>query len=236
DLKDVTNLASLVDKIGEISGIDWIRLLYVQPQHVSDQLIETIAANEKVCHYLDMPLQHASAGVIRRMNRWGEGDRYLSIIDRLRAKVPDIALRTSLIVGFPGETDEDIMILSRFLRAARMDYVGVFKFSAEDGTPAAGLPDQIENEIINERSTQIEALIDEMARSSQSRFVGRSLKVLIESSDSGRCIGRSRYQAPEIDGEVIVEGCSLKPGVITDVRITGHGNYDLFGTRVTCRT
>ena len=235
DLKDVTNLASLVDKIGEISGIDWIRLLYVQPQHVSDQLIETIAANEKVCPYLDMPLQHASSDVIRSMNRWGGSDRYLRVIERLRAKVPDIALRTSIIIGFPGETDDDIMILSKFLRAAQLDYVGVFQFSAEDGTPAAGLPGQIEDETIRDRSTQIEALIEEIAQSRQSRFVGRSLKVLIESSDSGRCIGRSRYQAPEIDGEVIIDGRSLKPGVITEVKITGHSNYDLFGTLVACR-
>ncbi len=236
DLKGDLSLASLVERIGETPGIDWIRLLYVQPQHVSDHLIETIASNEKVCPYLDMPLQHASTAVIRNMNRWGGSDHYLKIIERLRAKVPDIALRTSIIIGFPGETDEDIMILSRFLKAAELDYVGVFQFSAEDGTPAADFPDQIEEEAIRERSTLIETLINEIAGSRQSRFVGRSLKVLMESVDGGASIGRSRYQAPEIDGEVIVEGCVLKPGVITDVKITGHNNYDLFGTRVVCRT
>lgn len=236
DIDSGTNLAKLLYDIGDKTDIRWIRLLYLQPQHVTKELIATIRDSEKICPYLDIPFQHASPGIMRVMKRWGEGRRYLEVIEDLRAAVPEISLRTSIMVGFPGETDEDILYLSRFLRSAALDYVGVFEFSAEDGTHAASLPDQIPSETKRERAGQIRALVDDISKKRNERFIGEDLEVLVDFCERDLSFGRSRHQAPEIDGEVVFEQDNVKPGEIVEVRIESYEDYDFRGKLVKCLT
>jgi len=232
DLANASDLPSLINNLSLTEGIEWLRLLYLQPQHVTDELIETIANNNKVCPYLDMPVQHASTKVISAMNRWGDGAAYLKIFERLRRRVPDIALRTSVIVGFPGENKTDLRTLAEFLTAAELDYVGIFEFSAEDGTPAAGMNGQISAPVKAERANQIKALADDISARRRERFVGRELDVLIDSQDSGVVIGHTRYQAPEIDGDTYVTGITGAVGDFVRAKIESQDDYELKGRAV----
>lgn len=229
DLLPPTDLPALLGRLADVNGIEWIRLMYVQPQYVSAELISVMAAETKICSYLDLPFQHADAGIIKAMKRWGDESVYLKIIDDIRQKIPDIALRTSLIVGFPGETKSELARLTRFLRRAELDYVGVFEFSAQEGTPAADYAGQLSERIKRKRSEQIRSLADEISAGRTGRFVGRTIDVLIESGSDDYFVGRSRWQAPEIDGEVIINGGGLKPGDMARVRIEANRDYDLVG-------
>ena len=236
EIDSETNLAKLLYDIGDKTDVRWMRLLYLQPQHATKELIATIRDSEKICPYLDIPFQHASPGIMRAMKRWGEGRRYLEMIEELRAAIPEISLRTSIMVGFPGETDEDILYLSSFLQSAALDYVGVFEFSAEDGTPAASLADQVSSETKRERAGQIRALIDDVSKKRHERFIGEELEVLVEFCDQDLAFGRSRHQAPEIDGEVVFEQGNVKPGEIVEVKIKSYEDYDFKGKLVKCLT
>ncbi len=212
-------------------GLRWLRLMYAYPGHITDALIETMAGDERIVHYLDMPLQHAHPDTLRRMRR--PAPRHaLEHIEKLRQAMPDIALRTTFIVGYPGETEEEFQALLDFVIAARFDKVGVFEFSPEPGTPAASLPDQVPDEVKAERRARLMEAQQRISLERNQAQVGRVLDVLVEGQDQGICYGRSYRDAPEIDGLVLFPG-QAPVGEIAPVRITGALEYDLEGVLVT---
>jgi ribosomal protein S12 methylthiotransferase len=222
-------LPTLIELIlSEAPQLRWLRLMYAYPQHVTPRLIETMASHRQVCHYLDIPLQHAHPNVLRRMNRPSDIDRVRLLISRLREAMPDISLRTSFIVGYPGETEEEFEALLDFVGEMAFDKVGVFTYSREEGTMAAELPGQIPEEVKEERYGTLMELQQRISLERNRLMIGRKLEVLIEGCGDGLSFGRSYRDAPEIDGLVIVEG-EIRPGDMVEVKITGAMEYDLIG-------
>lgn len=218
----------LLDRLAEIDGIRWIRLLYCYPTRVSDELIRTIAENEKVCKYIDIPLQHCSDRMIRAMHRQGTKDQYLRLFDRVRELCPDGALRTTFIVGFPGETDADFEELVDFARRVEFDRAGVFTYSAEEGTPAAEMPDQIGKRIMNGRFQRFMELQRDISLKRNRSLVGTRMDVLAESIQGKTVVGRSYRDAPDIDGLVYISDADqVRPGDFTSVVVTEARDYDL---------
>jgi ribosomal protein S12 methylthiotransferase len=229
DLPDTPVLADLVRKLAKVEGLAWLRLMYVQPDAITPDLLEAMAASPVVCRYLDMPLQHASREVLRRMGRRGDAAEYLRLIGIIRSLLPGVTLRTTLIAGFPGETREDSKRLLDFVRDARLDYVGVFPYSAEEGTPAAGMPDQVPNRTIIARAQRLRDAADEIGVEKVADLIGRTLDVLVEGVDEeGRTFGRHRGQAPEIDGFVILDTAAAAGEIVSAVIVDTLG-YDLIG-------
>ncbi|WNC12471.1 30S ribosomal protein S12 methylthiotransferase RimO [Brevibacillus brevis] len=224
-------LPELLNRLSEVDGIQWIRLHYAYPGFFTDELIRTFAANPKVCKYVDMPLQHSEDHILKRMRRPGRQTDIRELVAKIRAEVPDVALRTSLIVGFPGETEEDFARLCEFVKDIRFDRLGVFTYSNEDDTPASRLPDHVDEETKEKRANMLMEIQREVAGDRNSRFVGEVLDVLIERYE-GRgdiYVGRTQYDAPEIDGEVFVSGFKGELGSIAKVKITHSFEYDLAG-------
>lgn len=212
--------------IHESPGLGWLRLLYAYPQHVTPRLIESMASLPQVCHYLDIPLQHGHPEVLRRMRRPDNLEGTLALLAGLRAAMPDVALRTSFIVGFPGETEAEFEGLLDFMRVARMDKVGVFPYSVEEGTPAALLPDKVPSQVIQERFERAMSLQQGISRECNLRQVGRELDVLVEGSSSDLSVGRCYRDAPEIDGVVLIPA-KLRAGDWARVRVVSAQEYDL---------
>lgn len=206
----------------------WLRLLYAYPGRISSALIETMAGDPRVCHYLDLPLQHAHPAVLRRMRRPADVDETRRLLAELRAAMPDIALRTSFIAGFPGESESEFEALLDFVSEARFDRLGVFVYSPEAGTPAFDLPGPIPGEVKAERHGRLMAAQQQISLEINQAQVGRTLDVLIEGRGDNLSIGRSYRDAPEIDGLVLVPG-ELEVGSMVPVRITGAMEYDLVG-------
>lgn len=229
DLDEEISLSDVISALGAVEGLRWLRVMYAQPEGVTDDLIEAMASSPVVCRYLDMPLQHASREVLRRMNRAGDAESLLRLIGRIRAALPDVVLRTTVIAGFPGETRDDVRTLTRFLTEARFDYVGVFPYSQEDGTPAATLPDQVPLRTRRARAQRLRDLAHDSGVERVSGLVGSELEVLVEGvdPDDGVVFGRWRGQAPEIDGVVLLDGGEV--GEIRTVRIVDSLGYDLEG-------
>lgn len=231
DLEDAS-LAKLLHEMGKIEGIEWIRILYCYPESITDELIEEIKTNPKVCKYLDIPIQHASTNVLKRMARKSTYEELVETIAKLRREIPSIALRTTLIVGFPGETEEDFEILYDFVKTTRFDRLGVFTYSQEEDTPAAQFENQIDEKIKVQRRDAIMALQHGISRALTESKVGKEMRVLIEGkiSDEDVYIGRTYADAPDIDGEVFVEyEGELISGDFVNVRITAANDYDLIG-------
>lgn len=229
DLDESLTLADVVDAIAETPGVRWLRLMYAQPEGITPQLLSAMAAHENVCRYLDMPLQHASKSVLKRMRRRGDAETYLKLIRQIRSVLPDVVLRTTLIAGFPGETPDDVRELKGFLRTAAFDYVGVFVYSPEDGTEAADMPAQVPLRTRRARAQRLRDLADEIGTRRAEALVGKTVEVLIEGEDpeDGQIMGRWRGQAPEIDGFVLLD--AGKPGEIVSARIVDSLGYDLEG-------
>ncbi len=226
------DLAELLARLAEVDGLRWIRPLYAYPSSVTPRLIEVMAAQEKVCDYLDIPLQHADRGILRSMGRPGDAETYLKLIADLRAAMPDIATRSAFIVGYPGETEEEFQRLLDFLMEAQLDRAGAFTFSPEPGTPAAELPDQVPAKVAEARYHAFMTKQQEISLARNSRWVGRELDVLIEAPAEGALwAGRSFRDAPEIDGLVFVKAGKrrLKPGQFVRVAVTEAQPYDLVG-------
>jgi ribosomal protein S12 methylthiotransferase len=203
--------------------------MYVQPDAITPELLDAMAESPVVCRYLDMPLQHASRDVLRGMGRRGDGAEFLRLIGIIRGHMPDIALRTTIIAGFPGETRSDSQRLLDFVREARLDYVGVFPYSREEGTVAADMPDQVPPRTRVARAQRLRDVADEIGFELALGRVGQRLEVLVEGIDEeGRTVGRHRGQAPEIDGIVILDR-TIEPGEIVDVEIVDALGYDLVG-------
>ena len=209
-------------------GLHWLRLMYAYPGHISPRLIEVMAGDPRVCHYLDLPLQHAHPDTLRRMRRPANVERTRRLVADLRAAMPDVALRTSFIVGYPGETEREFEMLLDFVAETRFDRVGVFVYSPEEGTPAATLPNPVPEEIKAERYDRLMALQQAISLEINQGQVGRILDVLVEGQGDGLSVGRSYRDAPEIDGMVLIPG-DIPVGKVVQTRITGAIEYDLIG-------
>jgi ribosomal protein S12 methylthiotransferase len=229
DLDTPAVLADVVRAVAAVPGADWVRLMYVQPDGVTDELLAAMAENPNVCRYLDIPLQHAAKPVLRAMRRSGDADEFLAMLGRIRAVMPDIVLRTTVIAGFPGETSADVRELERFLEAASFDYVGVFAYSRESGTPAAAMPGQVRASTRRDRAQRVRDRADERGVDRAASRIGAIVDVLVEGidPDEGAVVGRWRGQAPEIDGVVYLD--RGQAGQIVAVRIVDSLGYDLDG-------
>ncbi len=226
------DIAELLTRLAQLEGLHWIRMLYGYPTSITPRLIETMATQAAVCKYLDIPFQHADREVLRRMGRPGEGSTYLELIETLRAAMPDIAIRSAFIVGYPGETDDEFQHLLDFLEAAQLDRAGAFTYSPEAGTPAAALPDHVPAEVAEERYHRFMTAQQSISLARNRRWVGRELEVLVEAPrGKGGWAGRSFRDAPEIDGLVLLRPGrrALRPGEFVTARITGAEPYDLVG-------
>ncbi len=233
DLYDRFMLPELLNRVSEVDGIAWVRLHYAYPGFFTDELIETIASNDKICKYIDMPLQHSEDHILRKMRRPGRQRDARELIEKIRKAIPDVALRTSIIVGFPGETEEDFANLCRFVEEIRFDRLGVFTYSKEENTPASRLPDQIDEETKEYRANVLMEIQRKIANEQNSRRIGSVIDVLVEQYDGRNdvYIGRSQYDAPEVDGEVYVTSPNgpLNIGELYKVRVTHAYEYDLSG-------
>lgn len=227
DRSDGDALPGLLQALSrEVPSLDWLRILYAYPQHITPRLVETMASLPQVCHYLDLPLQHGHPDVLHRMNRPHNVEALYRLIARLREAMPDIALRSSFIVGFPGETEGEFESLLDFMRAIAFDKVGVFAYSAEEGTPAALLPDRVPPEVIAERHERAMLLQQGISLRHNQEQVGRELPILVEGVGQGLIVGRSYREAPEIDGVVLSRG-EAKVGEFVRGRIVAAQEYDL---------
>ena len=219
-------LSDVVLAVARIDGLNWLRLMYVQPDGVTDELIRVMAQEPTVCHYLDLPLQHASRSVLERMGRRGSAEEYLALIARIRDAIPDIVLRTSLISGFPGETSADVRALEDFLAEARIDYAGVFAYSPEEGTPAATFPNMPTRSTRIRRANRLREIADAIGFEKAAERIGDQLEVLVEGVDEdGTIVGRWRGQAPEVDGLVLLDNGI--PGEFVRARVVDTLGYDL---------
>lgn len=235
DLAEGTSLETLLAELVAIEGLRWIRLLYAYPDGITDGLIRMIRDEPKICKYIDIPLQHISDSVLKRMGRRGGEIEIRRLIGRLRSAVPDLAIRTSLIVGFPGETDDDFQRLVQFVEEARFDRLGVFCYSREEGTPAAGMDDQITERIKRQRYKKLMKVQARVSFKQNRRLIGTVEQVLVEGySDETDLLlkGRSSRQAPDIDGQVYITAGTAAVGDIVPVRITDSSDYDLIGELV----
>lgn len=233
--KGERELARLLHQLGSLGGVEWIRLLYSYPMQFSEEIIDAIASEEKICKYIDLPVQHVSDAILRRMKRRCTGDDIRGIIEKLRERVPDITLRTSLIVGFPGETDDQFSELLQFVETAEFDRLGVFTFSPEEGTPAAAMPDQVPLKIMEKRKTAIMKAQKKISRRKLMKLKGTVQKVMVDglSRESDLLLeGRTQGQAPDIDGVVYITEGTAQPGDIVSVRIEKVHDYDLVGPMV----
>ena len=231
DLPGEVNLAGLLRKISEIDGVRWLRTLYCYPDTVTDELLDAIGGLPKVCSYLDLPLQHISGEVLRRMNRRGSPELIRELIASCRAR--GILVRTTFIVGFPGETEAQFEELLDFVRWARFDRLGAFSYSPEEGTAAAEMPGQIDEAVKKDRLDRLMRLQQGISLEINRARVGETCEVLVESFENGRYLGRSRKEAPEVDGLIRVKSRrTLSPGEYVQVQITGASEYDLDGEAV----
>lgn len=229
DLDGPQVLADVVDAVSSIEGLDRLRLMYVQPDGVTDRLLESMAKHSNVCRYLDMPLQHVSGRILKAMRRTGNAEKYLELIARIRSALPGVVLRTTFIAGFPGETRSDAAELLRFVEDARFDYVGVFPFSREDGTEAAEMGAQVPRRTALRRAQRLRDVCDRIGAELGAQLIGSKVKVLVEGydADEGAICGRTCGQAPEIDGVVYLD--SGEPGEIVEALIVDACGYELTG-------
>jgi ribosomal protein S12 methylthiotransferase len=232
DLGGGETLEKLLGELVKIEGLAWIRLLYAYPDGITDSLIQLVKSEEKICKYLDIPLQHISDPILKKMKRRGGETEIRALIAKLRAEIPDLALRTSLIVGFPGETDEDFSKLLHFVEEAQFDRLGVFCYSQEEGTPAAEMPDQVSERVKRDRYKKVMKAQARVSFKRNRRLIDRHEQVLVEGySDETDLLlkGRSSRQAPDIDGQVYITAGNAMVGDIVTLKITDSSDYDLIG-------
>ena len=235
DLYGEKKLPELLTKLSEIEGIEWIRLLYCYPEEITDELIEVMATNPKICHYVDIPIQHSENAILKRMGRRTSRENIVELVGRLRTAMPDIAIRTTLISGFPGETQELHDGLVDFVDECEFDRLGVFTYSPEEGTPAAEYEDQVDGELAAKWRDEIMELQQEISYEKNQQMIGSTQKVLIEGYlvDDDVYVGRTYRDAPGVDGIVFVSApYELISGSFVDVKITEANEYDLTGVIV----
>jgi ribosomal protein S12 methylthiotransferase len=232
DLYGQVRLSELLRQLDRVDGLEWIRILYAYPIHFTDELIATLAETEKIVPYLDLPLQHINDRVLRRMQRRVNREAIVDLLARLRAAIPELALRTTFIVGFPGETEAEFEELAQFVEASRFERLGVFAYSIEPGTPATRLDDHLPEEIKQKRRDRLMRIQQANALQWSESQVGKQIPVIVDGPDPevpNHVLARSHADAPEIDCTVRVKGKNLRPGDLLDVKITAADGYDLVG-------
>lgn len=232
DLYGESKLAELLQKISEIKGIEWIRFLYSYPEGITDELIDTVKNNDKICKYFDIPIQHISNDVLKRMNRKTSKENIVNLINKIRKEIPNVILRTSLIVGFPGETEQDFTELLDFVKSTKFDKLGVFKYSKEENTPAAKMPNQIHHKTKNARYRKIMSEQKEISKKKLEEQIGKKMQVLIEnvSFDGKYLVGRTRNDVPEEDGIVYIKRTEKNENLLNQFiwcKIVDVSDYDL---------
>jgi len=235
DLYGEMRLPQLLRELSAIDGIHWIRLFYCYPSRVNRGIIEAIATTPKVCHYIDMPLQHADNEMLRMMRRPMSYDGYLKLLSGFRSAAPDVAIRTTFIVGFPGETDAHFANLERFIDEAQFDRVGVFEYSVEEGTPSGTMPNRVPARIKRQRKDALMRRQQAISLSCNQKWLGREMEILVEervADDPTTAVGRSFRDALEIDGLVSVRNCTAELGTFVNVKITEALPYDLAGEQL----
>ena len=230
DLYGTSKLSDLLNELCKIDGFEWIRFLYAYPESITDELIQIVKNNPKICNYFDIPIQHISDSVLKRMNRRTTGKQIEELINKIKKQIPDVILRTSLIVGFPGETEEDFNKLYEFVKKGYFDKLGVFTYSKEDGTPAARLKEQIHPATKKKRYNLIMSVAKDISAEKLKSYIGKEYKVLVEDTtfDHKFCVGRSYMDIPDTDGMVIIKDCDAKlVGEFVNCKVTAVNNYDL---------
>lgn len=230
DLYGESKLSDLLNELCKIDGFEWIRFLYAYPESITDELIQTVKNNPKICNYFDIPIQHISDSVLKRMNRRTTGKQIEELINKIKKQIPDVILRTSLIVGFPGETEGDFNKLYEFVKKGYFDKLGVFTYSKEDGTPAARLKEQIHPATKKKRYNLIMSVAKDISAEKLKSYIGKEYKVLVEDTtfDHKFCVGRSYMDIPDTDGMVIIKNCDAKlVGEFVNCKVTAVNNYDL---------
>ena len=232
DLYGDKKLAALMKELCKIEGLKWLRTYYMHPEYVTDELIEVMKSEEKICKYFDVPIQHVSDNILRNMARAKSGEQVKDVLNRIRKAIPEATIRTTLIVGFPGETEENFQELMDYVREFEFDYAGVFKYSREEDTVAYNLPNQVPEEIKEKRYAELVNLQSEIAERKNRRLLGEEIEVMIDgvSSESEYLLeGRTRGQALEIDGKVLTTDGTAKPGEIVKVKFEQNFEYDFVG-------
>ncbi|GLZ04387.1 ribosomal protein S12 methylthiotransferase RimO [Actinomadura sp. NBRC 104412] len=229
DFGDLRALEGLLPRLAAVDGIERVRASYLQPAELRPGLIEVLCGTDGVVPYFDLSFQHASGPVLRSMRRFGDRERFLQLLDRVRDLAPEAGVRSNFIVGFPGESEEDVEELMAFLSEARLDAIGVFGYSDEDGTEAAGLPGKVDPEDVAARVEEVTALAEELTAQRAEDRVGSVVRVLLEDKADGGVEGRAEHQAPEVDGTVLVQGDGLPLGEIVTARVVGSAGVDLIG-------
>ena len=231
DLDQKVYLSDLLKNLNRVDGIEWIRVHYAHPAHLSQRIIDSIADSDKVCNYLDMPVQHASDNILKSMKRGLNQQGIRDRINRLRDASPGIAIRTTLIVGYPGETEEDFTELFNFVKDIRFDRLGVFTYSEEEGTSAAHLEDNIPQEVKNDRKNQIIELQHDISLARNESFIGKNIRVLVDQTENNIGVGRTEYDSPEIDNIVQIEG-KVSRGQFVNIIVNDANEYELIGKPV----
>lgn len=230
DIYGEYKLAELLNRLCKIDGIEWIRLFYCYPHRITDELIDVIKTQDKVCNYIDIPLQHSNKQVLESMNRAGDGEDYEALLTKMRNQIPDIAFRTTFMVGFPGETEEQFENLCNFVKRMRFDKMGCFAFSPEEDTPAFDMQNQVDDEIKNRRQEVLMDIQYSVTEQCNKDRIGKLYKVIVDSIDNDKYIGRSYLDSPEIDsGIIFTSNNNINIGDFVKVMITSYDGYDLIG-------
>ncbi len=226
-------LPKLLKELVKIDGIEWIRLFYCYPDRITDELIEVISQEEKICSYIDIPLQHCNSGILKAMNRNGSYESLKDLLLKMKSKIPDLAIRTTFMVGFPGESKERFEELCRFVKDIKFDKMGCFTFSPEEDTPAFDFDNQIDEDVKKRRAEVLMDIQYSITEASNKSRVGNIYKAVIDKKEEEHYIGRSYLDSPEIDSGIIISSSRvLKPGDFIDVRITDYDGYDLIGEEI----
>ena len=224
DIYGKTKLAEILHKISQVKGIEWVRFLYSYPETITDELIEEVKNNKKICKYFDIPIQHISNNILKKMNRDTTSESIKALIEKLRKEIPNVIIRTTLMVGFPGEEKEDFDELYEFVKTARFDKLGCFSYSKEEGTPANLMPNQVHHMTKKSRLNKIMKLQADISNENLKRHIGKTYRVLIETKNTAR----SYMDVPELDGVILFKG-KAQPGSFAKCKITGNKDYDLIG-------
>jgi len=232
DLGDLRLLETLLPELAAVDGIERVRLSYLQPAEMRPSLVEVLASTPGVVPYFDMSFQHSSGPVLRRMRRFGDTDRFLELLAQVRALAPHAGVRSNVIVGFPGETDADVAELERFLLGARLDVVGVFGYSDEDGTEAETMTGKLPQDVVDERVARVSDLVEELTAQRAEDRLGETVEVLVERVEGGRAEGRAAHQAPEVDGTTTLPAGDLTVGRLVSATVVGSEGVDLVAERL----
>lgn len=232
DIYKKRNLSELLDQLSDVEGIDWIRLHYAFPSGFPEDILDVMARKKNICNYLDIPLQHATTNMLQLMRRGTTREKTEKLLDTIRTKIPDIAIRTTMLVGHPGETDKDFQELMDFAQQWKFERLGVFTYSHEEGTSAHNMKDDIPEAVKEERANELMELQEQISLELNEAKVGKTFKTLIDRKESGHFIGRTEYDSPEVDNEVLIDASEnyLRIGDFSDIKITEAREFDLYGT------